>query len=390
MLQVKGRQFAHDQGLFACIQCGKCTGGCPMSIKTRLNPRLLIYRLLVAGNGFELEGRDEIWDCTTCSTCTARCPKQVDPMAMMIALRSLIVEKGRVHPNVKTALESTFRYGNPLTMPREDRAKWAADMHVQTFIEGMDYLYFVGCTPSYDPRGQRVAQALVRLFQCGDVNFGILGQDESCCGSEVRRLGEAGLFEMMVEETTELYKQLGVHKVFTTSPHCFNSFRNDYVSHPDGRHLDSAHSRGVAGALVQHYTQVLAELIDAGKLTFQKEVNQVVTYHDPCYLGKHNGVFDEPRFVLRAIPGLKLVEMDRCREKSLCCEGGGGRMFLEGTNPGMRLAQLRVREAIETEANILATACPFCLLTLDEAVKHLDVQDKIKVMDIAEIAVEAL
>jgi Fe-S oxidoreductase len=379
MLQIESRQFVREHDLFACIQCGKCTGGCPMAIKTRLNPRILIYRLLVAGNGFDLEGRDELWDCTTCSTCSSRCPKQVNPMEMVIALRSHFVEKGRVHPNVKTALESTFRYGNPLTMPREDRGAWAKDLSVKPFEDGTEFLYYVGCTPSYDPRVQQVARSLARLMGSAGMDYGILGDGESCCGSEVRRLGEAGLFEMIVEESQELFKEMGIHKMFTTSPHCYNVFKNDYPKN---------------GLQVQHYTQVLSGLLDgsaqAGRLELTGRVEAAITYHDPCYLGKHNGVYDEPRHVLQSIPGVRLVEMDRSREKSLCCEGGGGRMWLEGTNPGTRLAQMRVKEALETGAEILATACPFCLLTLDEAVKHLNAEERIRVMDIAEIAAQAL
>lgn len=401
MLKIESRQFAREHDLFACIQCGKCTGGCPMAIKTRLNPRALIYRLLIAGNGFDLEGREELWDCTTCSTCASRCPKQVNPMEMVIALRSQFVEKGRVHPNVKTALESTFRYGNPLTMPREDRAAWVGELPVKFYEEGLEYLFFVGCTPSYDPRVQQVARSLARLLERAGVDYGILGEGESCCGSEIRRLGEAGLFEMIVEENQELYKSMKVHNMFTTSPHCFNVFKNDYPKN---------------GLQVQHYTQLLAGLLakdadarqgdartgDAplslhaktdlrpGRLYFNGGVEATVTYHDPCYLGKHNQIFDEPRKVLQSIPGVRLVEMDRSREKSLCCEGGGGRMWLEGTNPGTRLAQMRVKEALETGAEILATACPFCLLTLDEAVKHLNAAERIRVMDIAEIAAQAL
>ena len=164
MLQIESRQFAREHKLFACIQCGKCTGGCPMAAKTKLNPRNLIYRILIAGNGFDIEGREELWDCTTCNTCASRCPKQVNPMEAVIAMRSAFVEKGRVHPNVKTALESTFRHGNPLTMPREDRNLWAEGLPIKQFEEGTEYLYFVGCTPSYDPRIQKVAQALVRLL----------------------------------------------------------------------------------------------------------------------------------------------------------------------------------------------------------------------------------
>jgi Fe-S oxidoreductase len=381
MLMIESRQFSREHSLFACIQCGKCTAGCPMAIKTKINPRTMIYRLLVAGNSFNLEGYEELWDCTTCNTCYSRCPKQVNPMETFIALRSAIVEKGRVHPNVKTALESTFRHGNPLTMPREDRGAWIGDLALKTGEEPAEYLYFVGCTPSYDPRVQKVSRALVHLLQESGVDFKVLGGDESCCGSEVRRLGEAGLFEMMVEENQELYQGMGVERMFTTSPHCFNTFKNDYPQN---------------GIQVQHYTQVLASLLpgsDSGatqKLTFSKKYERTVTYHDPCYLGKHNRIFDEPRAVLKSIPGLKLVEMDRSREKSLCCEGGGGRMWLEGTNPGLRLAQLRVKEALETGADVLATACPFCLLTLEEAVKYLNAEDRIQVLDIAEIAREAM
>jgi Fe-S oxidoreductase len=382
MLQIESRQFAKERGLFACIQCGKCTGGCPMAMKTKLNPRALIYRVLIAGNGFNLEGREELWDCTTCSTCYSRCPKQVNPMEAIVAMRSAIVEKGRIHPNVKMALESTFRNGNPLKMPRSDRDLWAKDLQVKAFADaGAEYLYYVGCTPSYDPRGQKVARALVQVLGSAGVDFGILGNDENCCASEVRRLGEAGLFEAIVEENTEMFKELGVEKMFTISPHCFNVFKNDYRSIEAG---------AKSGVQVQHYTQVLAGLVKDGRLKFNGSFEKKVTYHDPCYLGKHNGIFDEPRDVLANIPGLDLIEMDRSREKSLCCEGGGGRMFLEGTNPGTRLAQMRVKEALDTGAEILATACPFCLLTLDEAVKHLNVEDKLRVLDIAEIAAQAL
>lgn len=381
MLQIKSRQFSQEHGLFACIQCGKCTGGCPMTIKTRLNPRSLIYALLLAGNGYDIEGREELWDCTTCATCASRCPKQVNPMEAVIALRGAFVEKGRVHPNVKTALESTFRHGNPLGMPREDRGLWVGDLKLKAYDQGAEYLYFVGCSPSYDPLVQKAARALARLLQASCVDFGILGEGESCCGSEIRRLGEAGLFEMIVEENLELFKSLGVTRMVTTSPHCFNVFKNDYLS-PDGKPQESFK--------VQHYTQLLASLTGEGRLKFAREFTRTVTYHDPCYLGKHNGVYDEPRTVLQSIPGLTLVEMDRSREKSLCCEGGGGRMWLEGTNPGTRLAQMRVKEALETGAQVLATACPFCNLMLVEAVKHLNVEERLQVMDIAEIAVQAL
>ncbi|HEU0295415.1 MAG TPA: (Fe-S)-binding protein [Anaerolineales bacterium] len=382
MLQIESRQFAKEMGLFACVQCGKCTGGCPMAMKTHLNPRNLIYRLLIAGNGFDLEGREELWDCTTCSTCYSRCPKQVNPMEAIIAMRSVFVEKGRVHPNVKIALESTFRHGNPLKLPRSDRANWAKDLQVKLFAEqGAEYLYYVGCMPSYDPRGQKVARALVQIMNTAGVDFGILGNDENCCASETRRLGELGLFEGMVEINEEIFKELEITRMFTTSPHCFNAFKNDYPK------VGAQPKRPMQ---VQHYTQMLSGLLKEQRLNFTGTFEKKVTYHDPCYLGKHNGIFDEPRAILKRIPGVELIEMDRSREKSLCCEGGGGRMWLEGTNPGTRLAQMRVKEALETGAEILATACPFCLSTLEEAVKYVNAEEKIRVLDIAEIAVQAL
>jgi len=376
-MHVKARQFAQDYGLFACIQCGKCTGGCPVSFKTALNIREVIYRLLISGNGFELDGFEELWDCTTCNTCTSRCPKEVNPMEVMIGLRSAVVEGGRIPNTVKVALQSVFAQGNPLTFSREDRDAWVGDLPVRRLgaEPGAEYLYFVGCTPSYDPRIQKVTRTLVRAFDQAGVEFGILGQEESCCGSEVRRLGEAGLFEMLVEENLELWKGYGVKKIVTTSPHCYNTLKKDYPQ----------------GALeLLHYTELIAQLLDEGRLTFQGRVEKTVTYHDPCYLGKHNNIFDAPRSILKRIPGLKLVEMDRSRERSLCCEGGGGRMWLEGTNTEERLAHQRVQEAIDTGAEILATACPFCVLTLEDAVKIRGLEDRIRVMDIMELVAQVM
>jgi Fe-S oxidoreductase len=376
-MQIEARKFAKEHGLFACIQCGKCTGGCPVGYKTALNVRKLIYQLLTSDNGFELDGFEELWDCTTCNTCTARCPKEVDPMEMMIGLRSVVVEGGRIPNTVKVALQSVFAQGNPLAFAREDRAGWVGELQVPLLTEEpeAEYLYFVGCTPSYDPRIQKVTRALVRAFQQAGVKFGILGKDESCCGSEVRRLGEVGLFEMLVEENLDLWHERGVKKVVTTSPHCYNTLKRDYPK----------------GALeVTHYTELIARLLQEGRLRFHGELNKTVTYHDPCYLGKHNRIFDAPRSILTRIPGLKFIEMDRSRERSLCCEGGGGRMWLEGTNIEERLAHQRVQEAIDTGAEVLATACPFCVLTLEDAVRTRGLDDQLRVADIMELVAEIM
>lgn len=377
-MQVPAREFAIDHGLFACIQCGKCTGGCPVSFKTALNVRAVIYGLLASENGYELSGFEELWDCTTCNTCTSRCPKEVDPMEVIIALRSAVVENGRIPNTVKVALQSVFAQGNPLTFSREDRAAWVGNATVPLLSEKqqpVEYLYFVGCTPSYDPRIQRVAQTLVRVFDQARIDFGILGQEESCCGSEVRRLGEAGLFEMLVEENLELWNEYGVQRVVTTSPHCYNTLKKDYPS----------------GVLeVVHYTELLSQLLRDGRLVFEGRLDKTVTYHDPCYLGKHNQIFEAPRMILQGIPGLRLVEMDRSRERSLCCEGGGGRMWLEGTNIEERLAHQRVQEAMDTGADLLVTACPFCVLTLEDAVKMRGLEGQIQVMEIMELVAQVM
>jgi Fe-S oxidoreductase len=274
-----------------------------------------------------------------------------------------------------------FRQGNPSGMARQDRELWAEGIEPslerakKAAQEGCDLLYFVGCIASYDPRVQPVARALMRTFEHAGLDVGTLGTEESCCGNEVRRMGEIGLFEMLVEENGELFRNVGPPQLVTTSPHCFNTFKNEY---------------GLDDMEAVHYTQLLAGLIEQGELTLEGEVDKTVTYHDPCFLGKQNQVYDEPRAILKAIPGVELVEMDRNRERSLCCEGGGGRMWVEGTNLEERLAFQRVQEAAETGADILAVACPFCLLTLEDAVKVQRLDEQLQVMDIMEMVDLAL
>lgn len=345
-----------------------------MSFKTALNLRMLIYEALVDGE-LNPDGHQELWDCTTCGTCTIRCPKQVDPSDLIIGLRTVLVDGGVIPPAIRDALTSVFRHGNPSLMPPDERADWAEGLQVKHIAEGADVLYFVGCIPSYDDRAQRVARALVKVFEKAGVDFGILGVEEKCCCSEMRRIGEEGLFEYMVEEQLELFEKYSVQHIVTTSPHCYNTFQNEYEG------LDIK---------VQHYTQFVAELIEEGKLSFSGELDKVVTYHDPCFLGKQNEVFDEPRKIIESIPGLEFREMDRIRERSLCCEGGGGRMWWEGTNPEERLATSRFEEVLSVGADIMAVACPFCLLTFELAAKAGGYEDKVQVLDITELAAQVV
>ena len=421
-MALKTEPMVEQLELMGCIQCGKCTGGCPVARKTTLNIRSLIYNMLVEPE-LDVSAHPELWDCTCCFTCVERCPKDVRPAELIIGLRGQLVESGHIPDTIGTALTGIFRQGNPTGIAREDRSAWANGTEIKAAQGGCEVLLHVCCTAAYDPRVQVVPRALVKAFTAAGLDFGTLGTDESCCGNEVRRMGEVGLFEMLVEENGELIRSVGASRLVTVSPHCFNTFKNEYSLTPPSPPLQGGErpspplqggerpspplqggdrpspslQGGKGGMEVLHYTQLMAELLEQGRLKLSNEVKKTVTYHDPCFLGKQNHVFDEPRAVLKAIPGLKLVEMDRSRERSLCCEGGGGRMWAEGTNLEERLAFQRVREAAETGAEVLAVACPFCLLTLEDAVKvqGLDDADRtggrtLRVMDIMELVSLAL
>jgi len=363
--------------LLGCIQCGKCSAGCPVSLNGPLNIRRLIGRLTVDDALKPLFEPPELWDCTSCSVCTLRCPRGLEPHELIIAIRSALAEEGNIPATARDALESTFKQGNPYGQVRNNRAEWANDLDIKNFSRGdkAEMLYFVCCAASYDPRVQEIARALAGIFKHAGVDFAILGNEESCCGNETRRLGEEGLFEMLQEKNLGTFTKYGIRQVVTTSPHCYNALKKEYRDN----NLDT-----------RHYSQLLAELIDQGKLTFSREIKRRVVYHDPCFLGKQNLIFDEPRSVLRSIPGLTLVEFERSRERSLCCEGGGGRQWVDVEDTESRLADIRIEEALELGAEVLATACPFCLLNLEDAVKTMGVEEKLQVRDIAELVLESI
>jgi Fe-S oxidoreductase len=378
-MKVNTHDFAAEYTLLECIQCGRCTGGCPVSIKTALNIRGIIYEVLIE-DSIDPSGMDVLWDCTNCLTCTTRCPKDIKPADVIIGLRGYIVGEGKgVPPRVRDALMSAFTRGNTLGFATEDREAWAdeLDFEVKNVLdEGeTDLWFYVGCTPAYDPRIQPVTRALARVFSGAGIEFGTMGMDEFCCGHEIRRIGEAEGADSMVEEYHEMLNEFKARRMVTVSPHCFNAFHNEYGEMPFP---------------VQHYTQLLAELLDDGQLAFRTELGKKVTYHDPCFLGKHNQIYDEPRHILQRLPGVEFEDLDRSRERSVCCEGGGGRMWAEGTNLEERLAHQRVRDAIDLGADVLAVACPFCLLTLEDAVKILGFENELQVMDIMELVAQAM
>ena len=371
-VEFSAQAFIEENKLLECIQCGVCSGSCPVSAKAGLNIRRMM-REVVFTRRLDIPPSETLWSCTTCSTCQARCPKGLTPFDVIIGMRGAVIEEGRVEPTIRDALESVFKHGNPWDRIRAKRSEWAEGLDVKPYSEGMDFLYFVGCTPAYDPRCQEVARALVSTFNAGNVSFGTLGNEETCCGSCVYGMGERGLFELLVEDNTELFGGAGFSRMVATSPHCYHTFKNRY---------------GGQGFEVQHYTQLLAELLDSDKIRLGGRFERTVAFHDPCFLGRQNKVYDEPRKVLEAVPGLRLVELDRSRERSLCCEGGGGRMWIDV--PGERLAERRIEDAIDSGAEVLATCCPFCLSTLEDAVLTSGNEGKMEILDIAEIVSKAL
>ncbi len=375
-MKIDPKTFIQDYLLNICIQCGTCTGGCPVKFRSPLNMRRLVRQTYITNDPSPLFKSPELWACTTCSNCSLRCPAGVKNVELIMAIRNLLANQGEVPSTIRDALENTFLQGNPWGRFRDRRADWAKELGVKILGEAAsETLLYVGCAPSYDPRVQNVSTALVKIFQKADLDFGILGKKESCCGNEIRRMGEQALFKKLTKDNTNLFKKSGIKRIITISPHCYNTFKNEY---PD------------LTIPVQHYTQVIADLMETGKLKLSKALDLRTTYQDPCFLGKQNLVFDEPRKILTFIPGLEFVEMERSRQRSLCCEGGGGRMWAEGGTEGTRNGEIRVKEAVALGAKVMATACPFCLLTLEDAVKISGLTSEIVIKDISELVAEAI
>jgi Fe-S oxidoreductase len=266
--------------------------------------------------------------------------------------------------------------GNPLGEAREQRDAWASSLDIKPFVEGMEVLFFVGCYYSYDPRMQKVAVAATNILEQAGVDFGILGNKESCCGESIRKAGNEEVFKSLAKENIKAFIDNGVKRVLVASPHCYHTFKNEY-------------SEFMVNFDVVHISQFLAELIEQGRLELKGEFDKKVTFHDPCYLGRHNGIYDQPRDVLRRLPGLELVEMRDSRENSLCCGGGGGRIWAE-TPKEERFADLRLEQAREVGADVLATCCPYCISNFEESRLALEEDGAPEIKDITEVILEAL
>jgi Fe-S oxidoreductase len=357
-----------------CYQCGMCDTVCPWNRVATFSMRKLIREAT-----FGVSETEEIWRCTTCGKCPQRCPRDVKIIEVMVSLRRMATEYGMFPPSVRPirAVNAGLpAEGNPFGEDREIRGDWAKDLSVKPFTEGTEVLYFPCCYPSYDPRLKKVAQATANILNKAGVDFGILGAKENCCGESIRRAGNEALFKRLARENIKTFIENGVKKILVSSPHCYHTFKNEYPEF-------------MVNFEVVHISQYLFQLIDEGRLTPSKEYGKKVTYHDPCYLGRHNGIFDEPREVLKRIPGLELREMAESREDSLCCGMGGGRIWME-TPMSERFSNLRLEQAIGVGAEVLATCCPYCITQFEDTRLSLKDSEVIQIKDITEILQEVI
>lgn len=358
-----------------CFQCGLCTVSCPWNIVRSFIPHRMVCE---ARYGLADLGDEDWWLCSTCNTCVSRCPRGVGITDILHAVRSIMLEYqySMAPESLRSAMGSLSGAGNPWGEEREKRADWVQDLDVKTFTRDMEFLYFPCCVPAYDPNLGSVARATSTILKKTGADFGILGTKESCCGESVRKAGNQSLFEKLAKSNIDAFNDSGVTELIVSSPHCYTTFKDDYP--------------GLGGNFkVIHFTQYLASLIREGKLGFTKELNKKVVYHDPCYLGRHNGIYDEPRDVLKSIPGVSLMDEIDSRENSLCCGGGGGRIWME-TRKGERFSDILVDQAIEQGADILATACPYCILNFKDSVLTMDKGDVLEIKDISEIVGEVI
>ncbi len=359
----------------ACYQCGLCTGSCPWGQVKSFIVRRIMHQSQLGLIDFEDE---DMWTCVTCRNCVQLCPRGVAIIDVMRSIRRAIVSLGvaKVPDSLRITMKNIAGTGNPLGEEAEKRTDWAKALDVKTYTRDTGVLYFSCCIPAYDPKIQRVAQATANILKKAGVDFGIIGAKSVCCGESVRKAGDENLFQTLAQTNIGNFVEAGVKKIITTSPHCYYTFKNEY---PElGGNFEVVHS-----------TQYLAELIAEGRLKFTKELNKKVAYHDPCYLGRHCSIYDEPRKILESIPGVEVVEMRNFRENSLCCGGGGGRIWME-TKKDERLSDLRLEQALNAEANILATACPYCVSNFEDSVLTMDKGDVIEIKDIIELVQEAL
>ena len=381
---------------YTCTECGRCSDNCPaLATGKPLDPQKIVLdirdQLLREGPGLLANAKaettppahyveskpEELWACTTCAACVEACPVTIEHIDKIVDMRRhLTLMEGSAPPEAQRAMTNIERAGNPWGTPRETRGDWARDLGVPTFAERPDaeYLYFVGCAASVDRRNQKVAIALVQILKAAGVSFAILAAEETCNGDPARRIGNEYLWQLQAQQNIDTFKKYEVKKVIASCPHCFNTLANEYPQ------LGGSYE-------VVHALQLVERLIAEGRLRVGSGVTEAVAYHDPCYLGRHNGVYDEPRAVLDAIPGVQRVEIaPHHRERGFCCGAGGGRMWME-EQVGQRVNHRRIDQLLATNsgATKVASGCPFCLIMLEEGVGAKGVQDQVKPVDVLEL-----
>ena len=383
--------------LYSCVVCGQCQDNCPATISGKtLNPKQLILDLkkdllqtapkiisdkentslkLLAG---EVIAGDDIWACTTCRACDEVCPLYVEHVDKIVDLRrNLVMEQALIPESAEQALRSIEARGHPWRGATASRTDWAEGLDIKIADKDNKYeiLLWVGCSGALEERSMRSTRALAQLLKHAGVDFAILGSEESCCGDPARRLGNEYLFQMQAEQNIGRLNDYCVSKIVSACPHCYNTIKNEYPAF--GGHFE-----------VIHHSQLIAELIQKGRLALKNNKSNAITYHDPCYLGRYNGIFKQPRNIFKNLPGARLAEMQKKGSNSFCCGGGGGRMWLE-ENSGRRINEMRIEQVLETKAATLVSACPLCLQMFEDAVKAKDCQSVLRIMDIAELVAEA-
>ncbi len=360
---------AGGEALKKCYQCGTCSGTCPWTPITHFNIRKLVRYGQLGFDGIE----DFMWGCSTCKFCVDRCPRGVEIIDIVTAIRNVYSGGGMLPQSLRAFVGSLSARGNPWSGDQAKRNDWAKEKY-PLYNKEMEYLFWTCCTVCYDPRNTRLARATAELLNQAALSWGIPSTDVNCCGESVRKVGDLELFERLKNVNLNYFQTNSVAKMITVSPHCLVTFKKEYG----------------ADYNIAHFSEVLASLIKEEKLKPKKDFGGIkVTYHDPCYLGRHSGIYDAPRDVIKSLPGVELVEMERNREQSMCCGGGGGGLWMEKLK-GERLSDLRVEEALATGANVLATACPYCITMFEDSIRTLNVDDKIVVKDVTELFLESM
>ena len=383
---------------YACAVCGRCTDVCPANISGKLlSPMHIVENLkehvlevgpgLAGGNDEQetkpLIGRwipeEMLWDCLTCGACVQECPVGVEHIDTIVDMRRyLVMEKAEMPETARNALQSMEQRGHPWRGTTYSRTDWAEGLNIKTLAEHpeAEVLFWVGCTAALEQRSQGVARSMASVLKRAGVDFAILGDEETCTGDPARRMGNEYLYQTLAQQNIETFKKYDVKKIVTTCPHCFNTIKNEYP------HLGGNYE-------VMHYSEFVVELIEEGKIRPVVELNTTVAYHDSCYLGRHNGIYEAPRQIANAIPGLELVEMELRREQGFCCGAGGGHMWIEESK-GKRVNHIRTEHYLDTNAPTVGVSCPFCLQMFEEGIGSKGLQDEKQAKDLIELLDESL